>query len=267
MQVQAFVSGVDVRPLRHVKLASRHGLEEVERIGNRSDDRVIFVGSRRVADPAQIPVFRVMQVGKAAVDQRADEVQRQGSALVAAQYHLRIRYAVVGRETAPIDEVTAKARQRLAVARLGIGRARLGVLACHAADAHDRLLEPVDHDQAHLQQDLQLVDDVLGRALVEGLGAVAALQHERLATLRAGDKILERVDLPARRDRGEAAQVRDDAVQRRLVRVRGLLRRFEALPAGGMPVTFRNRSAHGSFVRQYVQDPCSGTYGPRTMPR
>ncbi len=46
---------------------------------------------RRVAHEAEVPVLRVVQVGEAAVDQRAHEVERQRRALVAAQQQLRDR--------------------------------------------------------------------------------------------------------------------------------------------------------------------------------
>ena len=84
---------------------------------------------RRVLHEAEVPVLRVMQVGEAAVEQRAHEVQRERRALVAAQQQLRIRLARLGGELGTIDEVAAERRQRDAVARLGVGRARLGVLA------------------------------------------------------------------------------------------------------------------------------------------
>ena len=40
---------------------------------------------RRMVHEAEVPVLRVVQVGEAAVDQRAHEIQRERGALVAAQ--------------------------------------------------------------------------------------------------------------------------------------------------------------------------------------
>ncbi len=61
-----------------------------------SHDALVGVLQRRVVHEAQVPVLRVVQVGEAAVDQRADEIQRQRGALVAAQQQLRIGGAGLG---------------------------------------------------------------------------------------------------------------------------------------------------------------------------
>ena len=53
-------------------------------------DALVRVLERRVVHEAQIPVLRVVQVGEAAFDQRANEVQRQRRALVAAQQQLGV---------------------------------------------------------------------------------------------------------------------------------------------------------------------------------
>jgi hypothetical protein len=97
--------------------------------------------------------------------------------------------------------MSPRARQRNSVLRLEVGAARLRVLARHAADSDDRLLEPDEHHERHLQQDLELLHDVVRRALAERLGAVAALQQERLAALRGRELALELLDLPRRHDR------------------------------------------------------------------
>ena len=102
---------------------------------------VVLVGERRVLHQVEVPVLRVVQVGEAAVDQRADEVQGERGALVAAQQQLGIGRAVGGREARAVDDVAAVGRQRDAVPRLEVGAARLGVLAGEAADADHRLLE------------------------------------------------------------------------------------------------------------------------------
>jgi hypothetical protein len=114
---------------------------------------------------------------------------------------LRVRGPVLLGEGCPVDEVAPKTGQGLAVPRLDVGGTRFRVLTRHAADTHDRLFEPVQHDETHLQQDLELCDDVFGRALVEGLGAVATLQNEGLPLLRPGDQGLQRIDFPGVDDR------------------------------------------------------------------
>ena len=43
------------------------------------DHRAIFVGLGGVVDEVQVPVLRVVQVGETAVDQGADEIDRQAA--------------------------------------------------------------------------------------------------------------------------------------------------------------------------------------------
>ena len=243
-QVQTFMGRVDVRPARLVYRLPGNRLEEVQGIGDRSHDRVVFVGHRRMAHPVQVPVFRMVQVGESAVDQRSDEVQRQCRALVAAQYEVRVRHPVVRRERAAVDEVAAETGQRLPVACLRVGRPRFGVLPGHASNADYRLFQPVQDYEAHLQQDLELRYDVLGRAFVESLGTVATLQDERFTALRPREFVLERVDFPRGHQRRQPAQLGDGALERSLVRVGRLLRGRQRLPARRVPVGFGNRASH-----------------------
>ena len=51
----------------------------------------------------------MMQISKTAIDQRAHEIERQGRALIAAQDHLRIRDAFVGRKATPIHKIAPEA--------------------------------------------------------------------------------------------------------------------------------------------------------------
>ena len=222
--------------MRLVHRLAADRFEELERVGHRLHELVILGRERRFADEREVPVLGMVQVREPAVDQRAHEIQRQRGALVAAQHQRRIRLAIGRRERRPIDRVAAIARQRHAVLRLVVGAARLRVLAGHAADADDRLLEPHEHHERHLQQDLELLHDVVRRALVEALGAIAALQQERLAALRLGELRLQVLDFPRRHDRRQPAQVREHALEVHVIAIGGLLRRVPALPARGMPI-------------------------------
>src|SRR3546814_20290660 len=60
------------------------------RIAERIDHLLIFGGERRMLDPAEIPVFRMMQVGEAAIDQAAHEVDRHRRAHMAFEQTQRI---------------------------------------------------------------------------------------------------------------------------------------------------------------------------------
>ena len=75
----------------------------------------------RVTHEAQVPVLRMMQVGKSAIHQRAHEVQRQRRALVAAQQQLRVGAPGLGREFHAIHQITAIRRQRHAIACFHVG--------------------------------------------------------------------------------------------------------------------------------------------------
>ena len=135
-----------------------------------------------------------------------------------------------------IDHVAAVARQRDIADRLGIGGARLRVLAGKAPDPHHRLAHAMHQHQAHLQQHLEPVRDHLRRALAEALGAIAALQQEALALLRFGQLLLERKDFPRGHQRRQAAQFLQRRRQLFLVRVLRQLQRRALAPGLRAPV-------------------------------
>ena len=110
----------------------------------------------------------------------------------------------LSREVGAVDHVAEVARADDALARLDRLAARLGVLPGEAAHADDRALALVDHDERHLEEDLQLVGDDRRPAVGERLGAVAALQEEALALLRLGEELLQARDLPRRDERAAA---------------------------------------------------------------
>ena len=60
-----------------------------------------------MADPVYVPVLRVMQVRKSAVDQRAHEVEGDRGALVAAEEQLRIGPPIGGGEGVAVDQIAA----------------------------------------------------------------------------------------------------------------------------------------------------------------
>ena len=174
--------------------------------------RLVFVGERRVADPARSQYSGWCRSAKPpsisartkfiVIAERACAlIMRRGSGMRASAVN-----------SGCVDDVAAVARQRHAVARFGVGRTRLGVLAGEAADAHHRQAQAVHQHQAHLQQHLEPVGDHVRIAVGETLGAVAALQQEALAFLRLGQLLLEREDFPRRHQRRQRAQF----AQRRL---------------------------------------------------
>ena len=75
------------------------------------------------------------------------------------------------------------------------------------------LLQAVDEHQAHLQQDLQLLRDLVGLAVLEALGAVAALEDEALAALGRGDVLLAAPRFPRTRPAAAGATARRSALR------------------------------------------------------
>ncbi len=86
-----------------------------------------------------------------------------------------------GGELRSVDDVAAIGRQRDVALRLVVRRARLGELAGHAAHLHHRQGRAEGQHDGHLQQHAERVADDVGGEIRKTLGAVAALQHERLA--------------------------------------------------------------------------------------
>ncbi len=158
-------------------------------------------------DPSQVPVFRVMQIGEAAVDQRTHEVHGQRRMRVSLDHPLRIGPACGGGEFRAIDQVTAETGQAHSVTNLQIGRARLRILAGKTAHPQHRLLQPVHQHQAHLQQHFQPVGDDWAGAIREAFRAVATLQQETPAFLRLGQRLLQREHFPRRHQRGQPRQL------------------------------------------------------------
>ncbi|CAM5230109.1 hypothetical protein SALBM135S_08298 [Streptomyces alboniger] len=140
-------------------------------------------------------------------------------------FHVRVGQTVT--EMFQADrQVEVEAIDRL---RRGIG-ARLGVLPRDAADLHDGHGRRVREDGAHLEQGLQLVADVVGRHGVEGLGAVAALEQERLSLGDGGQSGAQLVALAREDERRIRLEVRDHIAQSLGIGVLGLLRRGQVSP-------------------------------------
>ena len=127
-----------------------------------------------------------MQIGKAAFDQGANEVQAGRRMMVALNHAVGIRFARGRCGFAAIDEIAPVHRQGLARHRLEFLAARLGVLAGNTAQAHHGLPRGVGEHKAHLQQNLQFGNERLFRTVGKTLRAVAALQDKTPALGRLG---------------------------------------------------------------------------------
>ena len=93
----------------------------------------------------------MVQVGKATLDQRADEVQSRRRTFVRAQQELRIGHALGLRKTRAVDEVSAITWQGDAIPGLEVGSER-GLAYCPAKrpTRDDRLLAALHQNEAHL---------------------------------------------------------------------------------------------------------------------
>ena len=163
--------------------------------------RLVLLAGRGLAHEVGVPRVHLAQVGVATGDEGAHEVQRRRGRVVDVDEPLRVVGAGVGGEVEAVDGVAAVGRQGHAAAGLEVGRPRLGVLPRDPADLHDRHRGGVRQHDRHLQQHAQLVADVVGGDAVERLGAVAALQQERLAAGDGGDLGLQVVALPREDER------------------------------------------------------------------
>ena len=144
-------------------------------------------------------------------------------------------------EIEAVDDVAAIGRQGDAVLRLGVGRARLGELPGQAADLDHRAGGAEGQHHRHLQQHLEGVADVVRVELGEALGAVAALQQERLAGGDIGQPVLQAPRLAGEDQRREAAQRLLDAGERGLVGIARHLPDRQAAPALGGPSSRASR--------------------------
>ena len=126
------------------------------------------------------------QVGEAALGEGAQQVQRRRRLLVGRHQALGIGAAGLGLEGLVVDHVAAEGRQLQVADPLGGRRARLGELPGDAADLDHGHAGGVGQRHRHLQNDLELVPDGVGRELGEGLGAVAGLEQEGLAVGHLG---------------------------------------------------------------------------------
>ncbi|MNY07180.1 hypothetical protein D3C86_1399720 [compost metagenome] len=184
VQQQGFVAGEDL-DARQVGMRLGRDADRLHE-GQGLGDLVgqLAIGrARAVVGEAQGPAVDVVQVGIAAARKGAQQVQRRGRLVIGLQQALRIGHALFGREAHAVDDVAAIGRQLDAADLFQRRRARLGELTGDAADLHHRLAPGEGQDHRHLQDQAEGVADVVGRELLEALGAVAALKQEGVARL------------------------------------------------------------------------------------
>ena len=153
------------------------------------------------------------EIGKTAGGERAQQIERRRRLPVRHQLALWIRDTRLRGEGDVVDDVAPIARQLDTVDLLGIRRARFGELAGDAADLHHRQRAGIGQHDGHLQQHTEEVANIVGAVLGKALGAVAALQQERLAGGNAAQRLFQVAGLTGKNQRRKRGQLRLDIRQ------------------------------------------------------
>ncbi len=204
-----------------VDLVERELLVEVDAAGLHEPQRALDLGRDGLVAPALgarghellVPGVDAGQVGEAALGERAQEVQRRRGLVVAAQQTPRIGTARGGLEREVVDHVAPEARELDLAAGLERRGPGLGELAGDAAELHGRDPGAVGQHDGHLQDDLELVADAVGRERVERLRAVAGLEQERLALGDVPQRLGQRARLAGEHERREPAELGEHGLE------------------------------------------------------
>ena len=113
---------------------------------------------------------------------------------------------------------------------LGWRRARLGELPGDPSDLDHRHAGGVGERDRHLQDDLQLVADGIGREVGEGLGTVSRLEKERPAVRNVGQLRSQAPGLTGENERRKGGELGLGLLEGFGVRPLRLLRRREPTP-------------------------------------
>ena len=173
---EGLVGGVEV------DLVDDRGGGQVDPDGGHEPQRPVdAVGDGVVAPPGRaaghellVPAVDLVEVGEPALGEGAQQVEGGRRLVVGAQHPGRVGLPSGRAEAELVDHVPAVDGQVDPVDQLAGQAAGLGELAGDATDLDHREPGPVGQDHRHLQDDLELVADRVGREGVEGLGAVPA---------------------------------------------------------------------------------------------
>ena len=254
-QQQGFVGGVEAHlaQLRRVVAGEAHRRHEGQRLADAARQLGIALALRAGAHEVGGPRVQLVQIGKAALGQRAQQVERGGAGRVGAQQALRLRRSFVGRKARAVDDVAPVARQGHAALSLAIGRARLGVLTGDAADLDHGSRSGVGQHHRHLQQHAKGLARRFAIERVEALRAIAALQQEGAAGSDLGQLLAQRAHLAVEDERRKLAQLIAHGIEPRRVGVHGHLARRPLAPGGGVPSGVIG-GVHGVFRQRIFED-------------
>ena len=251
-----------------VEPASAHEAKSpVDAVGQ----RLVAPSDRARRDELLVPVVYLAQVGETATGEGPQQVQRRRTGVVRLEETARIGRPRRFIEAGVVDDVSTEARQRLVTAGLGAARPRLGVLARDPADLHDGQARRVLQDHRHLQDDLQLVANRVGRTQIERLRAVAGLEHKGFPGRDPSQLIGEAAGLAGEDQRRPGSELVEGLVDRAEFGPLGLLPRGAVSPGTGMPggchpsgLTARTWVNQGGYVsRRQVSSRCCCVATPR----
>ena len=172
---------IDLLRARLHRVGEREGAQESDALLDSLHQLQIALQQIGMMMIVEIPVARAAEIGIAAGRKGAHEIGGRRRLEIGAQHPRGIGMARGGGEFLAIDDVAAIGGKRLAAPRLVVVGARLGELARDAADLHHRHVGAEGQDRRHAQENAERVADIVGAELGEALGAVPALQQERLA--------------------------------------------------------------------------------------
>ena len=110
VEQQRLVAGVEVDAVELVRVGADR-LHEGQRALDLAGQQLVALGVRRLADEVVVPGVHLAQVGVAAGDEGADEVERRRGRVVDVDEPLRVGDARLGREVEAVDRVAAVGRQ------------------------------------------------------------------------------------------------------------------------------------------------------------
>jgi hypothetical protein len=211
---------VDLVELRGVAEVEPTRLHEPQRALDLGRDHFVPASLRRRGDELLVPGVHLVEVGEAALRERADEVERRRRLVIAVEHPLRVGDARLGSRGVVVNHVTAERRDLLSPDQLRGLRPGLDELPRDPADLHDRQRGAVRQHGRHLQEDLQLLADRDRGEVVERLGAIARLKNERASVGDLGERPAKGPRLAREDQRWELRETRPERL--RLVRARPL---------------------------------------------
>jgi len=201
-QEETLVTREEVDGVQLARSVCADGLHEAERLADALDDCAVFRVEFLVADMTKVPVQRVVQVCDAGRNLCTQVVVSGRRVEVGLHQAIWVQISLVRRET--VQDIAPEAGNLLAIDSLHGRASGLCILARHPRNAHDRLVPAPNKDERHLKQQLDLGVDGILVAVIEQLGAVAALEEEGFALCYVGERAAKAPDL-SRSDYGRQA--------------------------------------------------------------